>query len=109
MPIDIPKDKWPGSIKPVTIGATTSEGGSRTKSITVGGQATLPFMQFEATTPNPPVVAVEIKSRKPEDWSPLLEEAWGEAIADPAAAALTGRRRFMMLPIRWGQPISTIR
>jgi acetyl-CoA decarbonylase/synthase complex subunit delta len=88
MPIDIPKDKWPGSIKPVTIGATASEGGTRKKSIAVGGQATLPFMQFEAPTPNSPVVAVEIKSRKPEDWSPLLEEAWGEAMADPAAWAM---------------------
>jgi acetyl-CoA decarbonylase/synthase complex subunit delta len=84
MPIEIPKDKWPGSIKAVTIGATTAEGGTRTSTVTVGGQTTLPYLQFEAPTPHKPVIAIEIKSRKPEDWSPLLEEVWGDAMNDPA-------------------------
>jgi len=84
MPIEIPKDKWPGSITTVTIGATSDEGGTRTSTVTVGGQTTLPFMQFEAPTPHTPVVAIEIKSRKPDDWSPLLEKVWGEAMDDPA-------------------------
>jgi len=84
MPIEIPKDKWPGSIKAITIGATSADGGTRTKSITIGGQTTMPYLQFEAPTPNKPVIAIEIKSRKPEDWSALLAEAWGEAMADPA-------------------------
>jgi acetyl-CoA decarbonylase/synthase complex subunit delta len=87
MPIEIPKDKWPGSIKAVTIGATAAEGGTRAKSVTVGGQTTLPYLQFEAPTPNKPVVAIEIKSRKPEDWSPLLADIWGEAMDDPATWA----------------------
>jgi acetyl-CoA decarbonylase/synthase complex subunit delta len=84
MPIEIPKDKWPGSVRKVTIGATAAEGGTRARSITIGGQTTMPYLQFEAPTPNTPVVAIEIKSRKPEDWSPLLAEAWGEAMNDPA-------------------------
>jgi acetyl-CoA decarbonylase/synthase complex subunit delta len=84
MPIEIPKDKWPGSVRTVTIGATAAEGGTRAKSVTVGGQTTMPYMQFEAPTPNTPVVAIEIKSRKPEDWSPLLAEVWGDAMNDPA-------------------------
>ena len=84
MPIEIPKDKWPGSIKPVTIGATAAEGGTRTSIVTVGGQTTLPYLQFEAPTPNKPVIAIEIKSRKPDDWSPLLTDVWGDAMNDPA-------------------------
>jgi len=84
MPIDIPKDKWPGSIRTITIGATSAEGGTRTKSITLGGQTTLPYLHFESPTPHQPVIAIEIKSRKPDDWSPLLMEAWGEAMNDPA-------------------------
>jgi acetyl-CoA decarbonylase/synthase, CODH/ACS complex subunit delta len=84
MPIEIPKDKWPGTIKAITIGATAAEGGTRSKAVTVGGQTTMPYLQFEAPTPNKPVIAIEIKSRKPEDWSPLLAEVWGEALADPA-------------------------
>ena len=83
MPIEIPKDKWPGSVRAVTIGATAAEGGTRAKSVIVGGQTTMPYLQFEAPTPNTPVVAIEIKSRKPEDWSPLLAEVWGDAMSDP--------------------------
>jgi len=84
MPIEIPKDKWPGSIKKVTLGATSAEGGTRAKSITVGGQTTLPYLHFEAPTPNKPIVAIEIKSHKPDDWSPLLGEVWGDTMNDPA-------------------------
>jgi acetyl-CoA decarbonylase/synthase complex subunit delta len=87
MPIEIPKDKWPGSIRKVTLGATAAEGGTRARTVTVGGQTTLPYMHFEAPMPNKPAVAIEIKSRKPEDWSPLLAEAWGEAMNAPAAWA----------------------
>lgn len=84
MPIEIPKDKWPGSIKAITIGGTSAEGGTRVRAVTVGGQTTMPYLQFEAPTPNKPVIAIEIKSRKPEDWSSLLAEVWGEAMMDPA-------------------------
>ena len=84
MPIEIPKDKWPGSIKTVTIGATAAEGGTRTSTVTLGGQTTLPYLQFEAPTPNKPVIAIEIKSRRPDDWSQLLEDAWGDSMDDPA-------------------------
>ena len=83
MPIEIPKDKWPGSIKAITIGATAAEGGTRTRTVTVGGQTTMPYLQYEAPTPNKPVIAIEIKSRKPEDWSTLLAETWGAAMTDP--------------------------
>jgi acetyl-CoA decarbonylase/synthase complex subunit delta len=84
MPVEVPKDKWPGNIKTVTLGATAISGGTRSHTITVGGQATLPFMHFEATTPNRPAIAVEIKDRHPEDWSRLLADAWGVAMDDPA-------------------------
>jgi len=84
MPIEIPKDKWPGSIKAVTIGATSAEGGTRAKSITVGGQTSMPYLHYEAPMPNKSVIGIEIKSRKPDDWSPLLTEVWGEAMAEPA-------------------------
>jgi acetyl-CoA decarbonylase/synthase complex subunit delta len=87
MPVEIPKDKWAGKIRTVTIGATSAEGGTRAKSIVVGGDATLPFMHFESPATHSPVIAVEIKSRKADDWSPLLLEAWGDAMNDPATWA----------------------
>lgn len=84
MPVEIPIDKWPGSVNAVTIGATAAEGGTRAKTVTVGGQTSMPYMHFEAPSPNKPVIAIEIKSRKPEDWSPLLMDVWGEVMEDPA-------------------------
>jgi acetyl-CoA decarbonylase/synthase complex subunit delta len=84
MPIEVPIDKWPGEVRTVTIGATPSEGGTRSRSVTIGGEKTMPFMHFEAEMPNSPVIAVEIRDRQPEDWSPLLIEAWGDVTADPA-------------------------
>ena len=87
MPIELVKEKWPGSVLTVTLGATAAEGGSRSCTVTVGGETTLPFMLFEGSMPNPPALAIEIKDRRPEDWSPLLLQTWGEVTNDPAAWA----------------------
>jgi len=40
-------------------------------------------MEFEGQMPHSPVVAVEIKDRRPDDWSDLLMEKWGDAVNDP--------------------------
>lgn len=85
--VEIPKEKWTGSIRTVTLGATAKEGGTRTKTATVGGQNTLPFLHFEGETPNPPVIGIEVQSSYPDDWSPVLLEAWGDVLNDPAAWA----------------------
>lgn len=87
MPIEIPVEKWPGSVRTVTLGATEAEGGTRTSTVTIGGEQALPYMHFESNMPNRPVVALEIKDQLPEDWSPLLIEFWGETAKDPAAWA----------------------
>jgi len=87
MPIEIPKDKWAGAVKTITLGATTADGGTRSGVVTIGGEKALPFMHFEAKMPHKPVVAIEIKDRKPDDWSPLLLDVWGDAMNDPAAWA----------------------
>lgn len=90
MQIEIPKDKWAGMVRAVTLGATAAEGGTRAQTVTVGGEKTMPFIHFEAETPHAPIVAVEIKDRLPEDWSPLLLKAWGDAANDPGTWAKAG-------------------
>jgi acetyl-CoA decarbonylase/synthase complex subunit delta len=87
MPVEIPTDKWPGAVRVVTLGATAQEGGTRSHTVTVGGEKSLPFMHFEADTPHRPAVAIEIKDQRPTDWSPLLLQAWGDVVDDPAAWA----------------------
>lgn len=87
MPIQIPLENWSGKVKEVTIGATKAEGGTRSHTVTVGGETTLPFLHFEGQIPHAPLAALEIKSRRPADWSPLLLETWGAVVDDPAAWA----------------------
>jgi len=83
MPVEIPKDKWPGVVRTVTIGALAADGGTRTNTITIGGEKTLPYLHFENEVPHRPVVALEIKDRIPDDWSPLLLETWKDVSDDP--------------------------
>ncbi len=85
--VEIPKEKWTGRIREITLGATADEGGTRKKTVTVGGESTLPFLTFEGEIPNPPVVALEIQDRYPDDWSTVLKDAWGDVLNDPAAWA----------------------
>ncbi|MBI3960566.1 MAG: acetyl-CoA decarbonylase/synthase complex subunit delta [Chloroflexi bacterium] len=92
MPIQLPVEKWSGAVREVTLGAGPAEGGSRSRIVTVGGETTLPFLHFEGKIPHPPQVALEIKSRRPADWSPLLLETWGDAARDPAAWAAAAER-----------------
>jgi acetyl-CoA decarbonylase/synthase, CODH/ACS complex subunit delta len=87
MPIEIPRDSWPGAVRAVTIGATPDMGGTRSKTVTVGGEKSLPFMHFEAEMPHRPVVAIEIVDRRPNDWSPLLLDVWGAAASSPGSWA----------------------
>jgi len=87
MAVEIPKEAWTGTVREVTLGATADQGGTRSRTLTVGAETTLPFLHFEGSIPNPPALALEIRDRKPDDWSPLLNEAWGEAMDDPAAWA----------------------
>ena len=84
MSIEIPKDKWPGAVQTVTLGATAEQGGTRAKVVTIGGEQTLPFMHFENETPHRPVIALEMTASRPGDWSQVLQDAWGDALDDPA-------------------------
>ncbi|MFN3308355.1 MAG: acetyl-CoA decarbonylase/synthase complex subunit delta, partial [Anaerolineales bacterium] len=71
-------------MRTIKLGALPAEGGTRKRVVTVGGETAMPFMHFEGEIPYPPVVAIEIKDRKPDDWSPLLLETWRDVIDDPA-------------------------
>jgi acetyl-CoA decarbonylase/synthase complex subunit delta len=82
--ISLLKEKWTGEVLEVVLGANSAEGGTRTRTLKLGGESTLPYQFYEGTMPNRPSVAIEILDQKPTDWSPLLEEAWGDVMDDPA-------------------------
>ena len=83
MTIEIPKEKTAGAVRTVTLGATREQGGTRARTVTLGGETALPYLDYEGSFPNLPALAIEIRDRKPDDWSPLLYAAWGEAMQDP--------------------------
>ena len=106
MTVEIPIEKWTGSVREVTLGATAEQGGTRTKTLTIGGETALPFLHHEGNTPHPPALGVEIVDRRPDDWSPILLEAWGDVVDDPAkwakAADEAGADMIKLFPASFG-------
>lgn len=92
--------EYPGQVREVTLGATKSEGGSRGKSVVIGGATTPAFYLFEKAPPHPPVITVDIfdmKVRLPKAIRTHVEELWG----DPAAWA-------KVAVDKWGADVITV-
>src|SRR3972149_5813936 len=71
MPIELPVEKWAGKVREVTIGATSDQGGTRARTLTIGGEAALPYLLGEGALPHPTALATEGRERKPGDWRRL--------------------------------------
>lgn len=87
MAVEIQREKYRNKVVEVVLGATGSQGGTRSHTITIGGEATLPFLHFEGAAPNRPVVALEIWDMPPEEWHPCLKQYYGDLYGDPGAWA----------------------
>jgi len=81
------------SISTVTIGATSSEGGTRGRTVTVGGQTGLPHLTFDGETPNRPVIAGYVADVVP-DWPDFLKKAIGDEINSPVEWAQKAVQEF---------------
>ncbi len=77
------KKTWSGRINAVTIGATRADGGTRGSTVTIGGSATLPFLNFEGRCGHP-AVAMEIFDVYPQEWPDLLKEPFSGVLDNPA-------------------------
>ena len=80
-------EKWSGNVSQVTIGATKTEGGSRSHVIKVGGQQTLPYLFKEGKIINKPAIAYEVWDIAPGDWPEELVKSYGPVLNDPLAWA----------------------
>lgn len=78
-----PIETYRGQVGEVVLGATRSEGGTRCRSITIGGETTPPFYVFEGEKPHPPVVVGDVFDMKISVPKPVREH-FGDALADPA-------------------------
>lgn len=86
MTVAILKDKNTSKVLEVTLGATKEQGGTRSHTITVGGDSALPFHHFEGEFPHRPVVAMEVQDMVP-DWNDALKTQLSDVWGDPAAWA----------------------
>src|SRR3990167_6427907 len=77
-------EKWTGAVKEVTIGATKEEGGTRRKTVTIGGTNTLPFMDFDGKPGHKPVIALDVYDTPPEDWPKPLLKHYEDVVNNPA-------------------------
>lgn len=87
MSVEIYKEKYRGQVREVVLGATKEQGGTRSHTITVGGEEALPFLHFEGKIPNRPVVAMEVWDMVPEEWPANLKSYFEDVYHDPASWA----------------------
>ncbi|KJR48029.1 Acetyl-CoA synthase corrinoid iron-sulfur protein, small subunit [Desulfosporosinus sp. I2] len=93
MSVTLVKEKYSSKVGEVVLGATAEQGGTRTSTITVGGDSALPFLHFEGEMKNRPVIAMEVTDIVPT-WNDLIKNQIGDVINDPAAWAKKMRGRF---------------
>jgi acetyl-CoA decarbonylase/synthase complex subunit delta len=55
-----PVETYPGKVVEVRLGATKSEGGTRGKTVVIGGETTPAFYTFERPTPHSPVISLDV-------------------------------------------------
>ena len=86
MSVTLVKEKYSSKVGEVVLGATAEQGGTRTSTITVGGDSALPFLHFEGEMKNRPVIAMEVTDVVPT-WSDIISSQIGDVINNPAAWA----------------------
>ena len=88
-----PIQTYPGKIVEVTLGATKGEGGSRGKSIVIGGETSPAFYTFETPITHPPVVTLDVFDMA-LPLSKAVKMHVKEVIGDPAAWAKLAVEKF---------------
>jgi acetyl-CoA synthase len=71
----------------VKLGALKSEGGTRGKTYTIGGETCMPFHHWEGMMPHRPLVAMEVFDSVSEKFPPVLRAIYGDLLADPVKMA----------------------
>ena len=85
-PFSLPVQKYPGQIVEVTLGATKSQGGSRGKTVTIGGEKSPAFYTFENPTVNAPVISLDVFDSK-VPIPKAVKTNFNDAIEDPVSWA----------------------
>lgn len=82
MAVQILRDRSRAAVQKVVLGATKDQGGTRSHTIVVGGDAALPFHHFEGEIVNRPVIGMEVQDIVP-DWPDVLKDPFTDVINEP--------------------------
>jgi len=88
-----PINSYSGKIAEVKLGATKGEGGSRGRSLVVGGETAPAFYSFETKMPHPPVLTLDVFDMK-VPLSKAVKMHVREVVDDPAAWAKLAVNKF---------------
>ena len=88
-----PVETYSGKIVEVKLGATKSEGGTRGKSLVIGGESSPAFYSFESATLHPPVVTLDVFDME-VPLSKAVKMHVKEVVGDPAAWAKLAVDKF---------------
>ena len=80
-------ERWNTGVNELTLGATSAQGGTRTATVTIGGERTVPFMTMDGNAGHRPAIALDILDVEPEGWPESLLRAYGDVVKNPAAWA----------------------
>ena len=78
-----PVRTYPGEITEVIIGATKGDGGTRGRSIIIGGEKVPPFYLFEGRMPHRPVISIDVFDMPPSLAS-AMKAPFKDVLEDPA-------------------------
>jgi len=90
----IRKEKNETPVWTVTLGATRDQGGTRGRTVTLGGETAMPFHLWEGAMPHPPVLAMEVFDTVSEKYPQVLREAYGPLATSPAEMARACVERY---------------
>ncbi|MDH7607490.1 MAG: CO dehydrogenase/acetyl-CoA synthase subunit delta [Candidatus Bathyarchaeota archaeon] len=88
-----PMETYPGKVVEVKLGATKSEGGSRGKTVIIGGETTPAFYTFERVTPHPPVISLDVFDME-VPLAKAVKMHVKDVLGDPAAWAKLAVEKF---------------
>ncbi|MEM2911386.1 MAG: CO dehydrogenase/acetyl-CoA synthase subunit delta [Candidatus Bathyarchaeia archaeon] len=88
-----PVETYPGKVVEVKLGAKKGEGGTRGKSIIIGGETTPAFYTFEGLTPHPPVIALDVFDME-VPLAKAVKMHVKDVMGDPAAWAKLAVEKF---------------
>ena len=88
-----PVETYPGKVVEVKLGATKSEGGTRGKTITIGGETTPAFYTFERPTIHSPIVTMDVFDME-VPLSKAVKMHVKEVVGDPAEWAKLAVNKF---------------